>query len=339
MPKQEGRPAGTRAGALPAAGRRALLAAGLAMPFAAPGAARAQGAWPEKPVRLLIGYPAGGPTDFAARLLQPHLQALWGQPLVIENRAGANGIIASEAVARSAPDGHTLLLGNSPNTMNPAIQPRLPYDPAELAPVVLIYISPTVLFAAPDTPWRSVAEVVAAAKAQRGLSYAVSGVGSPGHFAGEAFRRAAGIDLTSVAYRGAPPALADVVAGRVPITFSTLAGAMPLLREGRLRALAVAGDSRVAALPDLPTLKELGFDIPDCGVWYGLLVPAGTPEAVQRRIAGDITGLLNQPEIRERFLAQAAIPVGEGPEDFTARYRAEIARWTAIAQAAGIKAE
>ena len=317
------------------AGRRALLAAGLATPFAA----GAQGAWPEKPVRLLIGYPAGGPTDFAARLLQPNLQALWGQPLVIENRPGASGVIASEATVRSAPDGYTILLGNSPNTINPAIMPRMPYDPAELAPVVLIYISPTVMFVGANSPWHSVADVVAAAKRRPGIAYAVSGTGSPGQFAGKSFARAAGIQLTAVAYRGAPPALTDVVGGRVPLTFSTLSGAIPLLRDGKLRALAVAGDSRVLALPDVQTLKELGFDIPDCGVWYGLLVPAATPEAIQRKIADDVIALLRQPEIRARFLEQAAIPVGEGPREFAARYTAEIARWTSIARAAGIKAE
>jgi tripartite-type tricarboxylate transporter receptor subunit TctC len=223
--------------------------------------------------------------------------------------------------------------------MNPAIMPRMPYDPAELAPVVLIYISPTVLFVGADSPWHSVADVVAAAKKQPGLAYAVSGTGSPGQFAGEAFRHAAGIELSAVAYRGAPPALADVVAGRVPLTFSTLSGAMPLLKDGKLRALAVAGDSRVEAIPEVPTLKELGFDIPDCGVWYGLLAPAGTPAGLQQKIADDIIGLLQQPEIRARFLEQAAIPVGEGPKAFSARYTAELARWAAIAKSAGIKAE
>ncbi|WP_241671070.1 Bug family tripartite tricarboxylate transporter substrate binding protein [Dankookia rubra] len=317
------------------ASRRTLLATSLAAPLAA----RAQVVWPDKPVRMLIGYPAGGPTDFAARLLQPHLQALWGQPLVIENRPGASGIIASEAAVRSPADGYTILLGNSPNTMNPAIMPRMPYEPSELAPVVLIYISPTVLFVGIDSPWRSVADLVATAKARPGLAYAVSGNGSPGQFAGESFARAAGIELTAVAYRGAPPALTDVVGGRVPLTFSTLAGAMPLLRDGKLRALAVAGDSRVSALPHLPTLKELGFDIPDCGVWYGLLVPAATPRAVQEKIAGDVIGLLHQPEIQARFVEQAAIPVGEGPAEFTARYNAEIPLWIGIARAAGIKAE
>lgn len=315
---------------------RRVLLAGLA---AAP-AARAQPNWPDRPVRLVIGYPAGGPTDFAARLLQPHLQALWGQPLVIENRAGANGIIGSEAVARAAADGYTLLLGNSPNTINPAIQPRMPYDAAaDLIPVVLIYVSPTVLFTGAERPWRSVAEVVAAARAQPGMTYAVSGIGANGHFAGELFRRAAGLDLTPVAYRGAPPALADVVAGRVPITFSTLSGAMALLQAGRLRALAVAGDARVPAIPDVPTLAEAGFPIPDTGVWYGLLAPAGTSPAIVRRIAEDVAGLLRRPDIRERFEAQAAIPVGEGPEPFAVRFRDEIVRWSEIARAADIRAE
>ena len=318
-----------RRGLLAGTGSAALVGAG----------AGAEAGWPDRPVRGVIGSPAGGPTDSAARLLQPYLQILWGQPLVIDNRAGANGIIASELVAHAPPDGCTLLLGNSPNTINPAIQPRMSYDPADLAPVILIYVSPTVMLVGAEAPYRNVADVVMAARAQPGMAYAVSGIGANGHFAGELFRRAAAVDMTPVAYRGAPPALADVIAGRVPVTFSTLSGAMHLLRDGKLRALAIAGDQRVAALPDVPTLKELGYDVADTGVWYGLLAPAGTPDAIQRQIAGDVGALLGQTDIRDRFIAQAAIPVGEGPKPFTARYRAEIQRWTAIARAADIKAD
>ncbi|MDN3564027.1 tripartite tricarboxylate transporter substrate binding protein [Paeniroseomonas aquatica] len=322
--------------------RRGMLAgtAALALAAAGPGRAQGPGGWPERPVRLVIGYPAGGPTDFAARLLQPHLQALWGQPLVIENRAGANGIIGSEAVARAAPDGYTLLLGNSPNTINPAIQPQMPFDSlADLAPVVLIYVSPTVLFTGPETKLHTLADVVAAAKAQPGMAYAVSGMGSPGHFAGEVFRLAAGIDITPVAYRGAPPALADVVGGRVAITFSTLSGAIALLRDGKLRPIAVSGPDRIESLPGVPTFVEAGFDVADTNGWYGIIAPAGTPAPIQQKIADDIAGLLARPEIRQRFLDSAAIPLAEGPAAFTARYRAEIGRWTAIARAADIKAE
>jgi tripartite-type tricarboxylate transporter receptor subunit TctC len=320
-----------------------------AMAFAARGAAavavlgraaRAQGSWPDRPVRLIIGYPAGGPTDFGGRLLQDPLQQLWGQPLVIENRAGASGIIATEMVAKSAPDGYTLFLCASTHTSNPALHAKLPYDSlADFTPIVLLYTSPTVLFTGPDQPYRTVADVVAAARKPPGLTHASSGVGTSGHFAMELFRRKAGIEMTNVAYRGAAPALQDVIGGRIPVTFSTLSGAIGLVRDGKLRPLAVAGPNRTEVLPGVPTLAEIGFEITDTSPWYGFVGPARMPQPIVRRIAADVQGLLRRPDLAKRIVDQGGFVEGEGPEEFAARMRREVAENVEVARAAGIRIE
>jgi tripartite-type tricarboxylate transporter receptor subunit TctC len=319
------------------------LAALTALPLL-PRTAAAQGtsggAWPDRPVRLIVGYPAGGPTDFAARLLQDPLQQAWGQPLVIENRAGASQVIASELVAKSPPDGYTLFLAASTHSSNAAIYSRLPYDTErDFTPVVNIYSSPTVLFTGPSQPWRSVRDVVAAAKAQPGMACSSSGNGSSGHFAVEMFQRRAGVELTHVAYRGASPALADVVGGRVPITFSTLSGAIPLAREGRLRALAIAGPKRVPVLPGVPTLEEEGLGIPDTSPWYGIIGPAGLPPTIITRVSRDILALLRQPDFVRRIEEQGGIVEGQGPEEFAARIRREMAENAEIARTANIRVD
>lgn len=324
---------------MPRVTRRAALALAAGTAATSRGAG-AQGAWPDRPVRLVIGYPAGGPTDFGGRLLQEPLQALWGQPLVIENRAGASGIIAAEMVAKAPPDGYTLYLCASTHTSNPALHARLPFDTiGDFTPIVLLYNSPTVLFTGADQPFRTVAEVVAAAKKPPGLTHASSGVGASGHFAMELFRRKAGVEITNVAYRGAAPALADVVGGRIPITFSTLSGAIGLVRDGKLRPIAVAGPRRSEVLPGVPTLAEMDLGIPDTSPWYGFVGPARTPDAVVRRVAADVQGLLRRPDIAKRIVDQGGIVEGEGPEEFAARMRREVAENVEIAKVAGIKVE
>ncbi|WP_158295452.1 Bug family tripartite tricarboxylate transporter substrate binding protein [Crenalkalicoccus roseus] len=318
--------------------RRGLLMAGL-LAGAAP-VARAQGRWPERPVRLIVGYPAGGPTDFAARILQEPLQQAWGQPLVIENRAGASQVIASEAVARAAPDGYTLFLAASTHTSNPAIHPRLPYDTlADFTPVVIIYSSPSVLFTGADQPYRTAQDVVEAARRQPGVAFASSGNGSSGHFALEMFRRKAGIEITHVAYRGAAPALQDVVGGRVPFTFSTLSGAVGLARQGKLRALAIAASHRVETLPDVSTLAEVGLEIPDTSPWYSIMGPARLPEPIVRRITADVQALLRRPDFARRIVEQGGVIEGAGPEEFAERIRREIAANIEVARAANIRIE
>ena len=303
-----------------------------------PGAA--QGQWPDRPIRLIVGFPAGGPTDFAARVLQDPLQQAWGQPLVIENRAGAAQTIAAEMVAKSAPDGYTLFLCTSNLTTNPAVYPRLPYDSErDFTPIVLVYSAPTVLFAGPEQPFRSVRDVVEAAKRRPGMAAATSGVATSGHFATELFARQAGIELTHIPYRGASPALQDVVGGRVPITFSTLSGAMPLAREGRLRPLAIAANRRARAFPDVPTMAEAGYPIRDTSPWYSLVAPAGLPIAIRDRIAGDVQALLRRPDFIARIEEQGGTVEGEGPAEFAARIPREIAETIELARAANIRLE
>jgi tripartite-type tricarboxylate transporter receptor subunit TctC len=318
-------------------GRRGMLGAA-AVVAAAP--AQGQGAWPDRPVKVIVGFPAGGPTDFPARLLQEPLQRAWGQPLVIENRAGASGILASEVVAKSAPDGCTLLMGASVHASNPAVYPRLPYDTLrDFTPIVGIYNSPTVLFVAPDSPWRTVQELLAEMRRNPGMVYATSGNGTSGHFAAAMFSLQQHVDLTHVAYRGASPAFQDVITGRVPMTFSTLSGALPLARDGKLRALAICGAQRVEVLPAVPTLGEVGLGIPDTSPWYGFIGPAGMPPALVERIAGDVQGILQRPEIARRIIDQGGIIMAEGPAAFAERIRHEMAETAAVARDANIRSE
>ncbi len=322
--------------------RRSMLTV-LTVPLAAalaPTAVRAQDNWPNRPIRLIIGYPAGGPTDFAGRLLQEPLQRLWGQPIVIENRPGASQVIASEVVAKSAPDGYTIFLAASTHASNAAVYARLPYDTLkDFTPIVNIYSSPTVLFTGPNSPYRTARELVEAAQRQPGMAFASSGNGSSGHFAVEMFRRKIGAELTHVAYRGAPPALQDVMAGRVPATFSTLSGAIGLARDGKLRPLAIAAPRRVEVLPNVPTLGEEGFEIPDTSPWYGFIGPAGIPRPIVERIARDVQGLLRDPAIARRIIEQGGVIHGEGPEEFDARIRRELEENTQIAREANIRSE
>ena len=315
--------------------RRSLALAAAGTTVAA--MARAEGAWPEKPVRVIIGYPAGGPTDLVGRLLQEPLQRLWGQPVVIENRPGASQIIASEAVARSPADGYTLLLAASTHVSNPAVQPRLPYDTvADFTPISVLYVSPTVLFVSAETPYRTVQEFVDAAKREPGIAFASSGNGSSGHFALEMFRRKAGIEVTHVAFRGAAPALQEVISGRVPATFSTLSGAIGLVRQGGIRAIAVSGPNRAPVLPDVQTLAETGFDIPDTSPWYGFIGPKGLPQGVVDRVARDSLALMRDGSMIERIRDTGGIVIAEGPVEFTARIPREIAENREMARVAGV---
>lgn len=319
--------------------RRTLMLATGALSLAAQ--ARAQAAWPEKPVRLIIGYPAGGPTDFGGRLLQDPLGRLWGQPLVIENRPGASQVIASETVARSAPDGYTLFLAASTHASNAAVYARLPYDTvADFTPIVNLYASPTVLFVGRNSPHRTAQELLAAARRDTGgMAFASSGNGSSGHFALEMFRRKVGIEVTHVAFRGAAPALQEVVAGRVPATFSTLSGAIGLVRDGNLRPLAIGGPNRAEVLPGVPTLDELGMGIPDTSPWYGFLGPRGLPRPIVDRVSNDVLGLLRDVTIARRIVDAGGVILAEGPEAFDARIRRELAENAVVAREAGIRVE
>jgi tripartite-type tricarboxylate transporter receptor subunit TctC len=317
--------------------RRLLLGAGLAI--AAPGIGRAQ-AWPSRPIRVLVGFSAGGPTDLIARMVAPDLQALWGQPIVIENRPGANAIIATEAAARAEADGHTLFFGAGNHTTNPAVYSKLPYETERaFAPIAVAALAPTVLLVHPGTPYRSIADIVKAAKEKPGqIGYATSGTGGIGHFAGEMFKQAASVDLTHVSYRGTAPALQDLLAGVVPTSFATLSTALPLIRDGRLRTIATATESRLPMLPEVPTFAEGGYQgFEATSVWYGLMAPAGVPSPLIQRIAADMAKVLASPALREKMQFQACIPGDEGPDDFAVRIKRELPLWAGIARKASIK--
>jgi tripartite-type tricarboxylate transporter receptor subunit TctC len=314
--------------------RRAVFAAALAMP------ALAQSAWPERPVRILVGFPPGGPTDYVARLVAPMLANAWGQQVIIENRGGANGTLATDAVAKSAPDGHTLLFSGNNIVMNTGLY-RLPYDMVrDFAPVGMIAFSPNVLWTGPNQPIRTLEALVAAARARPGeLAYASTGNGGNGHFGGETLKQALGIDLSHIPYRGTAPALTDVLAGRVALFMQTIVGAIGPYQNGQLRPLVAFGRRRVREIPDVPTLAELGHDVPDSGTWYGLLAAAGTPARLVARMAADLEAVTRDGEFQARLATQATVPDWLGPEDFATRIRAEVPAWAAVARAANMRAE
>lgn len=304
-------------------------------------AARTQPAWPDRPVRLLIGFPPGGPTDFLGRIAASGLQAAWGQAVVVENRAGASSSVAAEVVSRAAPDGLTLFFASNAVVLNAAVHPSLPYAlPEGFAPVGTFCSAPNVFWCAAGQPWRDLAAVTAAARAQPGvLAFGSTGVGGTGHFGGETLSRALGISLTHVPYRGTAPLMQDVIGGRVPLLAHGMAGAVGPYQAGHIRPLAVLGPRRAAELPDVPTMAELGHPVPDSGVWFGVMAPERTPPGLVARIARDLEAISRTEDTRTKLATQAAVPDFSGPEPFTARIRTELATWRQVAQSVGIKPE
>jgi tripartite-type tricarboxylate transporter receptor subunit TctC len=312
-------------------------ATGLTALAAAP--ARAQQAWPTRPVRLLVAFAPGGFTDIAARILAERLSAELGQQVVVDNRAGAGGIIGTEAAARSAPDGHTLLMGTiSTHAMNVGLYRSLPYDPVrDFTPVSRAATAPNLLVVHPSTGVADVAGLIARAKERPGsLSYGSGGNGTSSHLAGELFKSAARVDLLHVPFRSTAPATSALVAGQVDLMFDTLPSALPHAREGRLRALGVTGPRRLAATPDLPAVAETvpGFEM---GVWVGLFAPAGTPRPVVERLDAATRGALASPELRARFAELGLEPFPAGPEELGAYLAAEIEKWVRVVRGADIR--
>jgi tripartite-type tricarboxylate transporter receptor subunit TctC len=262
-----------------------------------------------------------------------------GQPVVIDNRAGAASNIASEHVARSPADGYTVLLGTISLSINPSLYPKLAYDPLkDLLPVTQISSSSFLLVVHPAAPYASVAELIAAAKAApKPILYATAGNGSGSHLFMEHFAAAAGIRLAQVPYKGAAPAMNDVLAGQVPLTFDSIITTLPLHKAGRLRALAVSTRSRSAVAPDIPTLDELGIANFDANAWFGLFVPAGTPEAVVRKLYEETAEALKDPQVRERLLTLGSEPVGSSPAEFGRFYRSEVDKWGKVVREAKVQ--
>ena len=305
-------------------------------------AAQAFAQFPDKPVRIIVGYPPGGGTDLAARLIQNPLSARWNQPIVIDNRPGANAVIAAESVAKAKPDGYTLLMAYATEvSLNPVTMKKLPYDPLkDFTPIVQVASAPLVLAVNPTLPAASIKELIALAKAKPGaLSYSSSGSGSVHHFAGELFKLQTGTDLLHVPYKGSGPATADAVSGQVQVTYASVASVLRFVQAGRLRALAVTSKKRTAQMPDVPSMAEAGLADFELTSWYGLLAPAGTPPAVIQKVHDDVVAAMGAVEVQKSFSTQGLDMAGGTSQAFGEFMRAEAAKFARIAKAGNIQPE
>jgi tripartite-type tricarboxylate transporter receptor subunit TctC len=295
-------------------------------------------AYPAKPVRLIVPFAAGGSTDIIARVLGQKLNELWGQPVLVDNRAGGSTVIGTEIVAKSAPDGHTLLVTPAPFTIVPSLMQKLPYDPQkDFEPITLINTTPLVVVVHPGVPARSIKELVALAKSKPGaLNYGSSGSGGSNHLAGELFNAMAGVRMVHVPYKGNAPALTDLIGGHVDVVFNGLTSALPFIRSGKLRALAVTSLNRSATLPDLPTLDQAGLSGFQAVAWNGLNAPARTPKSVIDKINSDVLKVIRSPELVEKLKAEGSDAVGNSPELYARFLRDEITKWAKVIKAAKI---
>ncbi|MGE0098115.1 MAG: Bug family tripartite tricarboxylate transporter substrate binding protein [Hydrogenophaga sp.] len=326
--------------------RRTIVVLGVAAAVL-PGLAAAQAGWPGKPVRIVVPFAPGGTTDILARVLAPELTKVFGQSFVVDNRAGAGGNIGAELVAKSPPDGYTLLMGTvGTHGINKSLYAKLPYDPQkDFAPITLVAGVPNVMVMntkrAQALGINSVADFVKYAKANPGkLNMASSGNGTSIHLAGELFKSRNGIFMTHIPYRGSGPAMADMLAGSMDVMFDNLPSAMPHIQAGSLKAFAVTSAVRSAALPDVPTVAEAG-NLPgfEASSWFGLLAPAGTPPDVVSRLQQESAKALGLPAVKERLLAQGAIPGGNTPQEFTRLINDEIVKWAAVVKASGARVD
>jgi len=298
--------------------------------------------YPSRPIRLILPFPAGGPSDIVARSFGAKLSEALGQQVVPDNRGGAAGVIGAEIAARAAPDGYTLFLAAvGVMTLNPHLQRKLPYDPVrDFRPVSLLSMSPYILVVNQGVPAKSVGELATLAKAQPGkLNFASGGVGTGNHLSGELFKLAAGVDIVHVPYKGASLAVGDLVAGNVQMLFVNVLPALPHVKAGRVRALAVTSARRSAVVPDVPTFAEAGFPMVVTSSWHGIAVPARVPPAIVQRLHGELAKIARLPDLRERMEAQGSEVVGNTPEEFVAFIRKESERWGKVIRAAGIKPE
>ncbi|MBI2297103.1 MAG: tripartite tricarboxylate transporter substrate binding protein [Betaproteobacteria bacterium] len=320
--------------------RRIQAAAAVLMLLTVPGSHAAE--YPAKSVRWVIAFSPGGPSDILSRLIGSKLSEAFRQPFVFDNRPGAGGNVAGEIVAKSPPDGYTLLLGNnSILATNASLYQRMNFDPVkDLAPVVLIASQPNVLVVHPSLPVHSVKQLVALARSRPGqLNYASSGSGAAAHLAAELFKSMAGVNLLHIPYKGAGPALVDMLTGQCQVMFATALSVRPHLESKRLRPLAVTTAKRSASLPDLPTIAETGLTGFEATTWHGVVVPAGTPQAVIARLNGEINKIVQQPDVRDRLTAQGAEIIGGTPRDFADYIQREIPKWAKVIKDSGARAE
>lgn len=304
-------------------------------------AAHAQ-TYPAKPIRLIIPFPPGGATDALGRTVVQKLGESLRQQVIADNRPGASGILGMELAAKAPADGYTLVVGQASNlAINLALMGKLPYDPvAGFSPITLIATTPNVLVVHPSLPVRSIKDLVALAKAKPGkINYASSGIGSPGHLVTERFKIAAKIDMVHIPYKGAGPALTDVVAGHADIYFTSPISAQPFVKSGRLRVVAVASAKRSASMPDVPTVAEAGYPEVDSTSWWGLLAPAGVPKDIIDRLNAETLKLLNQTDVKQRLMSEGADPAPTTPEQFALFIKNEIVKWASLVKLTGVKLE
>jgi len=310
----------------------AIMSIGIVAPAAA------QATYPTKPVRLVVPFPPGGTTDILARAVAQKLSEAWGQQVIVDNRPGAGGNIGSELVAKSAPDGYTLLMGTvGTHAINPSLYAKMPYDHVkDFTPVILVAGVPNVLVVNPSLPVNSVTELIAYGKANPNkLNFASSGNGTSIHLSGELFRTMTGVQMTHVPYKGSSPALTDLIAGQVQLMFDNLPSSLQFIKAGKLRALAVTSAERSSALPDVPTLAESGLPGFEASSWFGVLAPAGTPNDVIVKLNTAIAGWLATADAKEKLAAQGAIAAGGAPDAFVRHIAAESNKWAKVVKASG----
>ena len=302
------------------------------------GATHAQ-SFPSKPVRLVVPFAAGGSTDIIARVLAQKLNEAWGTSVIVDNRAGGSSVIGTDVVAKSAPDGHTLLVTPAPFTIVPSLTPKLPYDPhKDFEPITLINTTPLVVVVNPSVPAKSIRELIAIAKAKPGaLNFGSSGSGGSNHLAGELFNAMAGVKMVHVPYKGNAPALTDLVGGHIDLLFNGLTSALPLIKSGKLRAIDMTSLKRAGSLPEVPTVDEQGLKGFQAVAWNGLTAPARTPKDVIAKLNADVLKVIRSPELVEKLKAEGSDPVGSSVADYAAFLRDEIAKWSKVIKFANVK--
>ena len=315
---------------------RVLLAC--ALMFAASAFAQS---YPSRPIKIVVPYPPGGFNDTLGRTLAAKFTEDWGQPAVVENKPGANTLIGSDFVAKSPPDGYTLLVVAFPFAVTPSLIKSMPYDTIkDFAPVALAAQSPNLLVVNPTLPVKSVGELIALARAKpNSLSYASTGNGSSNHISMELFKSLAGVQIVHIPYKGSAPAVTDLLGGQVHLMFDNVPNVLPHVKAGKLVALGQTGTKRSALIADIPTVAEAGVPGYEVTVWFGLVAPAGTPREVVQKLNAEVLRILAMPDVRERFLAQGVEPAGGTPEQFSEHIRTQMAKWAKVVADAGVKAE
>ena len=296
--------------------------------------------WPTRPVRLIVPFGAAGGTDNLARIIEPFISKRLGQPLVIENRPGGGSVIGMDAVAKAAPDGYTLVMTDTSIAVNPSLKP-LPYDTIkDFEPVSLLATAPVILVAHPSVSAKTLQEFVALAKREPGkFNYASGGIGASTHLGGELLKLVAGIDVAHVPYKGTGPAMNDLLGGHVHVMFSGISSARPHMDSGALRALAVTGDTRNAATPDVPTFAEAGLPGVTASTYWGVLAPKGTPKEIVERVSAEFAKAVREPDVVKRIGELGYLPIAGGPSDYAANIKSEIEKWAPVVKNANIKAE